>query len=254
MAKRGSDLELTYGAPSGYRESIVDLSPRYPTTSASRPYAEGAMSVGYEREVPMEIVGQGHPLAGGPGTTAPAWTRGDGGYARAREACAPELRRLGMTFEEFNTRLATYGEEPEDLDRLGYPCLAAYVRSVIARVERKRSGATSGYERMVPTEIVGDVASAMRSYEEAMTQLRSLPDLATYVTTYLHPGMRRGYFDGNRAFDLARVYGEKFGRAWGACHFIANLDASENLINRTASEIRDRTSEMRNLIREASAR
>lgn len=105
---------------------------------------------------------------------------------------------------------------------------------------------------------VGTLPEAIARIQAAARDFQALPIIGTGTggpgdfRTLAYRGMTSGRYNRQRAWDLVRVYGEKWGRAMSALVFIDEVDDDEALINQAASEVRDRVNDCRNLVRAAT--
>jgi hypothetical protein len=106
---------------------------------------------------------------------------------------------------------------------------------------------------------VGTLPEAIARLQAAARDFQALPIIGTGTGTtpgdyrsLVYRGMTSGRYNRQRAWDLVRVYGEKWGRAMSALVFIDEVDDDEALIGQAASEVRDRVNDCRNLVRAAT--
>lgn len=105
---------------------------------------------------------------------------------------------------------------------------------------------------------VGTMPEALSRIRAAARDFQALPTIGTGTgapgdfRSLVYRGMTSGRYNRQRAWDLVRVYGEKWGRAMSALVFIDEIDDDEQLIDRAASEVRDRVNDCRNLVRSAT--
>lgn len=110
---------------------------------------------------------------------------------------------------------------------------------------------------------IGTIGEAVERIRAVVRDFRALPvpgqQVETQVgvtdfRTLLYRAVGGGTMQRNRAFDLAKEYGKQWGEAYGLLTFIDEIQDDESLINRVASQVRDRVNDCRNLVRQATGR
>lgn len=107
---------------------------------------------------------------------------------------------------------------------------------------------------------IGTVGESIERVRAAARDFMALPTIETTSAApegtfraLVYRGMTTGRYTRQRAWDLARQYGEKWGRAKSALSYINDVDDDERLLNEAANEVRDRVNDCRNLVRAATS-